>query len=46
MSTWYEADKDDISIDHERGEVDIWVVQEYSGSIYVSVKIQAANGED
>jgi hypothetical protein len=38
MSEWYEADDADVSIDISRKEVDIFVTQNYHGSVYVSLK--------
>lgn len=40
MSTWNDAKKDDISIDAENKEIDIYAGQDSSGSIYVTVKIK------
>ena len=37
MSEWYEPKKDDIELDMERKEVDIYVTQKTTGSIYVTL---------
>lgn len=39
MSLWYEAEIGDISVDKERGELDIYVTSDDMGAIYVTVKI-------
>lgn len=37
MSEWYEPKDEDISIDKKRNEVDIFVKQNDSGSVYVTL---------
>jgi len=37
MSEWYEADKDNLDLDLRRREVDIFVTQNYHGSVYVTL---------
>ena len=37
MSEWYEPKRDDIDYDWEKNEVNIYVKQNNSGSVYVSL---------
>jgi len=37
MSLWFEAKKEDIALDGD--EINIYVKQDYSGAVYVTVKI-------
>ena len=38
MSTWFQATKEDLDLDGD--EINIYVRQDYSGAIYVTVKIE------
>jgi len=40
MSEWYETDDDDISIDLEKSEINIIVLQNYYGSIYATLSFR------
>ena len=37
MSEWYEAEDDSISLDEKEKQVNIWVKQNYFGSVYVTL---------
>ncbi len=37
MSEWYEAKDDDIDLDFEKKEVNIFVKQNYHGSVYTTL---------
>lgn len=40
MSTWYETKKEDISLSDDKEEVYIYIDSDYSGAIWVSVKVE------
>jgi hypothetical protein len=37
MSHWYEADKEDLSLSHEKDELHIWLYSDDMGNVYASV---------
>lgn len=42
MSEWYEAKDEDISVNQEDKEVEVWVMQGELGSVYVTLTFDQA----